>query len=187
MKALQCAELPFTRQRTMSDRVNELKNRLGAHSKRFDSLRADVEDMREERRALERDLKAMSERIEAVEAKIARLDNRTELLNLVQSSDEMNGEQRSTALVQHLYKKAQKRRDRGEHALASVNRDEAEAALQYPTVDRTTIYRDMERAVRLVDNEAVLTYERASGDEKRLKLNLETDELPARFTDRTEL
>lgn len=171
----------------MSEGPDAFENRLDAHSKRFESLRAELQEMRDERCALERDLDAMSERIEAVEEKIARLDARTELLDLVQSSDEMNGEQRSTALIQHLHQKAQKRRDRGERAMASVNRDEAEAALQYPDVDRTTIYRDMERAVRLVDNEAVLTYDCTAGDEKRLKLNLETDELPVRFTEGTEL
>lgn len=133
--------------------------------------------------ALEESVQEMDDRIEELEDEVARLDSRTDLLDLVQSSDEMDGEQRSTALIQHLHKAAQKQRDRGEPAMASVNRDEAEAALQYPDVERTTIYRDMERAIRLVGNEAVLWYESASGGESRLKLNLETGDLSAKFTE----
>ena len=164
-----------------------LENRLDAHSNQFDTLREDLQKERERRQKLEEELNAKNERIEELEDEVARLDSRTNLLNLVQSSDEMDGEQRSTALILHLHKAAQKQRERGEHAMASVNRDEAESALQYPDVDRTTIYRDMERAVRLVGNEAVLTYESASGGESRLKLNLEAGGLPRKFTKGEEL
>jgi hypothetical protein len=60
-----------------------------------------------------------------------------------------------------------------------VTRQEAEAALHHPDVDRTTIYDDMRRAVRLVDNKNVLWYESSSGGASRLKLDLEAGELPA--------
>lgn len=164
-------------------RLEALKNLLDAHSNQFDSLREGLQEERDRRHKLEEELEAKNERIEELEAEIARLDARTDLFELVQSSDEINGEQRSTVLIQHLHKKAQKQRDRGERAMASVNRDEAEAALQYPDVDRTTIYRDMERAVRLVGDENVLWYESASGGESRLKLNLETGDLSSEFTE----
>lgn len=176
-----------TEEMALLDRLEVLENRLEAHSNQFDNLREQLQKEQEQRHQLERELQQKDERISELEDKVARLDSRTDLLDLVQSSDKMDGEQRSTALIQHLHKKAQTQRDRSEPMMASVNRDQAEAALQYPEVDRTTIYRDMERAVRLVGNEAVLWYDSASGGESRLKLNLETGVLPAKFTGGEEL
>ena len=165
------------------DSLEVLENRLNAHSNQFDSLRERLQEEREQRHQLEREVQQKNEQICELENKVARLDSRTDLLELVQRSDEMDSEQRSTALILHLHKAAKKQRDRGEPAMASVNRDEAERALQYPDVDRTTIYQDMKRAVRLVGNKAVLTYESASGGESRLKLNIEKGDLPAKFTE----
>ncbi|SNZ18368.1 hypothetical protein SAMN06269185_3349 [Natronoarchaeum philippinense] len=137
----------------------------------IDDLQEELVEEREERRRLEKEN-------EELQAEIERLDARTDLLRLVEESDKMTGKQRSVALIQNLRRAAKKERDRGREAKASVNREEAETALQHPDVDRTTIYTDMSRAARLVDNEDVLKYKSSSGGGSRLKLNLEAGELP---------
>lgn len=116
--------------------------------------------------------------IDRLENELKRLDSRTDLLELVDQADELNSEQRSIALIQHLKRAAERKRERGRPAKAAVDRDGAEQALQYPDVDRTTIYTDMRRAERLVDNTSLLKYET---DDKgtRLKLDLEEGRLPS--------
>jgi hypothetical protein len=95
----------------------------------------------------------------------------------------MTGEQRSATLLQHLQRAATSGTGNDEDVTATreaaVTREQAEIALQHPDVDRTTIYDDMRRAVRLVGNEDVCWYE--SGDGSRLCINLEAGELPAQF------
>lgn len=159
----------------------ELVTRLKAHSNRFDYLEDKLEDARGEREALRAEVKELHEENEALREELNQLDERTDLLQLVQSSDELTAEQRSVALVQHLRRAAERQRDRGRDAKASVTRREAERALQFPDVDRTTIYTDMRRAVKLVGDENLLWYVGTSGGESRLKLNLESGELAARF------
>ncbi|WP_435179822.1 hypothetical protein [Halorussus sp. AFM4] len=171
----------------VEDRLKAFDRRLDAHSKRFDYLKDKLKDERDRHRELATELKATKKHLQELEDEIGQLDSRTDILTLVQNSDEMDGEQRSTAIIQHLHRAAQKQHDRGGPAKSSVNRDEAEAALQYPDVDRTTIYRDMERAVRLVGDERVLWYDGASGGESRLKLSLESEDLPKKFTARESL
>lgn len=144
-----------------------LKNAWKAIEDLEDNLAAE----REQRRELEAENEELRQRIND-------LDARTDLLNLVEKADEMSGKQRSVALIQHLRRAAERQADRGNKAKSSVNREGAEAALQYPSVDRTTLYDDMRRAARLVGNKHVLWYESASGGDSRLKLNLEAGDLP---------
>lgn len=138
----------------------------------IDALEAKLEEEREERRRLE-------EEVQDLQKEIDRLDARTDLLSLVENSDEMTAEQRRITLIQHLNKAAKKERERGRDAKASVTRDEAEAALQYPDLDRTTFFGDLRKAPDLVGNESVLSYESSSGGKSRLKLNLEKGDLPS--------
>lgn len=145
-----------------------LKNAWAA----IDDLEEQVHEEREHRRRLEDENDDLRQEID-------RLHAHTDLLRLVEDSDEMTGKQRSLTLVQHLKKQAETQRNRGREAKASVNREEAESALQYPDVDRTTIYDDMRRAERLVDNKTVLQYQSASGGGSRLRLNLEGGDLPS--------
>lgn len=112
-------------------------------------------------------------------SRVNELDARTDMLQLVECSDSLDGRQRSIALIQHLKKAAEKKRKRGNKAHASVNREQAEEALHHPDVDRTTIYTDMKRAARLVGDNTVLSYESTTGGGSRLELNLENGELPA--------
>lgn len=156
--------------------VDDVVARVDALSTQLTGVREELHSEREERRDLERQLEERDERISNLEAEIARLDARTDLLRLVENADEMDAKQRSTALVQHLHSKAKARERRDERPAAAVNRDEAEEALRFPAVERTTIYRDMERAERLVGDKAVLEY--ADGE---LVLDLEAGSLPGRF------
>lgn len=165
----------------MSDDTPDLEvvaARLEAHSKRMDALEDELDDVREERDALRDDVEALQEENEELREEIERLDARTDLLNLVENSDEMTAKQRRIVLIQHLKKAAEKERERGRDAKASVNKDEAEAALRYPDIDRTTIYDDLREAPDLVGKKNVLWYESSSGGESRLKLNLEKGDLP---------
>lgn len=159
--------------------LTELNAKLEAYKKGLENAWEAIDGLKEqlgEERAERRRLQAENEDLRA---EIERLDARTDLLRLVEQSDDMTGKQRSVALIQHLRRAAERQRDRGRPAKSSVDRDDAESALQFPDVDRTTIYDDMRRAVRLVDNEAILWYESNSGGESRLKLDLEAGDLPS--------
>jgi chromosome segregation ATPase len=157
-----------------------LQNRVGALSEQVRSLHDELDAERELRAALEEETDRLRERAAELEVRVDHLDERTDLLELVDTADQLNGEQRAVALVQHLHRAAERRRERDEVPAAELDRDEAEQALHYPDVERTTIYRDMERAARLVRNERVLWYE-----DGRLKLDLESGELqPSYRTDR---
>lgn len=152
--------------------------RLEAHSKRIDSLEDELDGVRKEHGALSGEVEDLQQENEDLRAEIERLDARTDLLSLVENSDEMTAKQRRIALIQHLKKAAEKARERGRDAKASMNKDEAEAALKYPDIDRTTFYDDLRKAPRLVGKNDVLWYESNSGGESRLKMNLENGDLP---------
>lgn len=156
--------------------VQALEARLDALSKQVSGLREELHDERDEREELEDELAARDERIEELEAEIARLDARTDILEVVENADKMSGKQRAVTLVQHLHRAAKARERRDEPPAATVDRDEAEEALHYPNIDRTTIYRDMERAARLIDGSA-LQY--TNGE---LRLDLDAGNLPRKYT-----
>ena len=156
--------------------VEGLDARLEALSRQVSTLREQLDDEREQRAELEDQLAARDERIHDLEEEVARLDARTDILEVVETADKMTGKQRAVTLVQHLHRAAKARERRDEPAAAAVDRDEAEEALHFPDIDRTTVYRDMERAARLVDGR-VLRYE-----DGELVLDLETGDLPGRFT-----
>lgn len=137
----------------------------------IDDLEEELKREREERRRLKEENENLREEIE-------RLDARTDLLRFVEDTDQMTAKQRRVALIQHLKAAAEKERERGREAKASVNKDEAESALKYPDIDRTTFYDDLREAPRLIGNKDVLWYESNSGGESRLKLNLEAGDLP---------
>lgn len=161
--------------------MEEFVARLEAQSNRLNYLTNELEEAHEKRSLLREEIEELRDENSELRAQITHLDERTDLLQLVQNSDELTGKQRSVALIQHLRRAAVRERDRGRDAKASVNRDEAERALQYPEVDRTTIYTDMQRAAKLVGNEDVLSYVSESGGGSRLKMNLESGDLDARF------
>lgn len=135
----------------LAQRVDRLSDRLWDLEDENATLRDEVADLRKQLANRDAVIERLSERIDG-------LDRRTDLLQLVEQADEMDGTQRSAALLQHLKRKAEARSD-GEPARAAVDREQADEALHYPDVERTTIYRYMERAARLVGNRDVCWYD----------------------------
>ncbi|MGB9952154.1 hypothetical protein ACOZ4F_07095 [Haloarcula marismortui] len=164
------------REESLETTVQALEARLDALLTQVSGLREELHDEREEREELEDELAARDERIDELEAEVARLDARTDILEVVENADKMSGKQRAVTLVQHLHRAAKARERRDEPPAATVDRDEAEEALHYPNIDRTTIYRDMERAARLIDGGA-LHY--TNGE---LRLDLDAGSLPRKYT-----
>ncbi|MBX0322919.1 hypothetical protein EGH21_07750 [Halomicroarcula sp. F13] len=156
--------------------VQALEARLDALSTQVSGLREELHDERDVREELEEELAARDERVDELEAEVARLDARTDILEVVENADKMSGKQRAVTLVQHLHRAAKARERRDEPPAATVDRDEAEEALHYPNIDRTTIYRDMERAARLINGRA-LQYENGE-----LRLDLDAGSLPRKYT-----
>lgn len=136
------AEAAISIARDALQSVSEVESRL---DDRIETLEATVE--------------ALVDRVETVE-------ERTDMLDLIEQADAVGHEQRSAALFQHL-KRAAERKDAGRQH-AAVDRDKAEEALHFPDVERTTIYRDMERVERWVGDEDVCWYA-----EGTLKLDLD--------------
>ncbi|WP_229727296.1 hypothetical protein [Haloarcula argentinensis] len=156
--------------------VQALEARLDALSTQISGLREELHGERDEREELEDELAARDERIDELETEVAQLDARTDILEVVENADKMSGKQRAVTLVQHLHRAAKARERRDEPPAATVDRDEAEEALHYPNIDRTTIYRDMERAARLIDSDA-LQY--TNGE---LRLDLGAGRIPRKYT-----
>jgi len=127
---------------------------------------------------LEEKLDDRDEQIEALEDTVAELDARTDMLRLVEDSDELSAHERSTALLQHLQKQAYN--SSGDDS-TRIGRDQTEKALHYPDIDRTTFITDMRRCVKLVGDEDVCWYEgRNQGNSQKsfLYLDLESGDLP---------
>jgi len=141
---------------------------------RLDNRIDELEDGQRELREKNQDLREANKRLRG---RIAELEKRTDLLDLVQQSDEMDGMQRSVALLQHLRRKAGQEGERGRTTSAAVDREAAMEALHHPTVDRTTIYDDFRRCERLVGDTDVCHYD--GGQDARLVLNLENGDVPA--------
>lgn len=156
--------------------VEAVNNRVTALATKLDNLEDELAEERSRREQLEAKLAQREERIDELECRLAAVDDRTDLLDLVEHADDTSGKQRSLALIQHLKRKAEQRTDDDTDAVAAVTRDRAEEVLHHPDVHRTTIYDDMRRAVRLVGDEDILSYDDAG--ERRLKLNLEAGALP---------
>jgi len=107
------------------------------------------------------ELQAKDEQIEELEARVAELEERTDMLRLIEDSDSLDASQRSTALIQHAIEEVRN----SDRARVTFDRDRAEEVLHYPDVDRTTIYSDMARCERLIGNDDICTYTKASQSE----------------------
>ena len=165
-----------------SVRLEEVEGQLNAIQDGHDNAWDAIETLQDELKKVRTEQRRLQESQDDLRDAVDHIDSRTDLLRLVENSNEMSGKQRSVALIQHLRRAAIRERERGRAAKASINREEAERALQYPDIDRTTIYTDMDRAERLVDDKEILWYESHSGGDSRLKLNLEVGELPTKLS-----
>lgn len=146
-----------------SAQILEFESRLDALSTQVSSLRDHLEQAQIERTELREEIEQLRAEKAALQRQTEQLDARTDLLELVKNADTVDGEQRSIALIQHLKRAAEQKRQRDQTARASVTHQEAKIALHHPDVDRTTIYDDMRRAARLVGDKHVLWYDSSSG------------------------
>jgi len=109
------------------------------------------------------DLAALTERVEHLEDDIAhvadlrervqRLEERTDMLRLIERVDTIDAQQRRAALWQHCVREVRQSRA-GKIALTH---DDVERVLHHPDVDRTTLYEDM-RKVAAQTPEEIATY-----------------------------
>jgi len=166
------------------DTVEDLGNFVDAIRKRLSNLEDEVEEVQEELNEERQERQRLEEENEELREEIERLDARTDLLRLVQNSDEMDAETRQAALIQNLKEAAEKQRERGREPKASLSPEEAEAALGHPHKDDTLIYKDMKRAVDLLGNEDVLWYDSAGYGETRLKMDLSEGSISGSITGR---
>jgi predicted RNase H-like nuclease (RuvC/YqgF family) len=143
-----------------------LMNKVAALDNRLDELEAENE--------------RKDQRIQELETELEVVKARTNLLDLVENSDEMDGMQRAVALLQHLQKKAEKEGERGRQRSAAIDKSRAEEVLHYPDIDRTTYYDIFRRCERLVGDKDVCHYDGGTG--ARLVLNLENGDVPAKFS-----
>lgn len=127
----------------------ELEERLGQAQAERAQLREELEAEREARKQAEA---ALHDRVDAVEEE-------TDLLRLVDRVDGATGKQRSSALLQHLRRKAQQRQRDGREPVAMLDKDSATEALHHPDIDRTQFYKDMERVTRWFDDSGICWYD----------------------------
>jgi chromosome segregation ATPase len=164
--------------------VRELAARLDAHATALDDLREQLQEAREERDELRTEAEDLRAENEDLREELADVDARTDLLRLVQNSDEMTAEQRQVALIQNLKRAAENQRERDREPKASLTPEQARAALGHPHTDDSLIYKDMQRAVDLLEDKDVLWYESGGYGETYLKLDLTEGSIPGSITGR---
>lgn len=123
----------------------------------------------------------LHDEIARLEARIDELEERTNLLALVEDADQLEAEQRSVAILQHMHRKIR----HNDLDRVSLTRDDVKDALHYPDLHRTTFYEDMKRCQRLVGDEDVCKYvprEESHLDGAHVTLDLSDGELPAKFS-----
>lgn len=131
------------------DRVEMLEKRVDDLEDENDSLRDQLDAERRQRKELKRDL----------DARIGELDNRTDMMRHVEDAEQSSGERRAVALLQHLRRKAEKKRREGDEPKVRIDREQAASALHHPEIDRTTYYDDMRRVSRFVGDADACWYD----------------------------
>lgn len=146
--------------------------------------------------ALEDRLDEFEQRLDSLEQLAERVDDldaRTDIMQLVDDSDDLSGKARSLRLLQHMQRKATRQSmDR-----IALTHGQAEEALHYPDLDRTTIYTDMRRCETLVEDDAIAWYETADEgnldeacivlDYDQFQAAADAGELPADVVDSTDM
>ena len=95
--------------------------------------------------------------LERLRERVDDLDARTDIMQLVDTSDDLPGEARSMRLLQHMQRKASAE----SFETIALTHDKALEALHYPDICRTTVYSDLQRCARLVDDRDICWYETA--------------------------
>lgn len=156
---------------------SDLQDRLDQQAARLERQSQLVQQLVDQLEAAEEERDDLREQLQEVRADVDDIDQRTDLLRLVEESDDLAPEQRSAILVEAARKKAARRgrRDNDEPPRYALTRDEGEAALHLPEdADRTIVYKDMDRAERLVGNTDLVAYQ-----DGELVVDLTAGELPS--------
>lgn len=101
----------------------------------------------------------VDERFDEIQDRLDDLERRTDMLQLVEDVDEMAAKQRSITILQHMHRKLLASDDLD---AIHLTKDDVETALHFPDIDRTTYYTDMRRCQRLVGNDDICWYKKAS-------------------------
>lgn len=112
------------------------------------------------------------QQLDVLEEKVAEIDARTDIMQLVETVEEMSAEAKSIRILQHMQRKA----EQTDAAVIRQDKSAVEECLHYPDQHRTTFYSDMERCAALLDDEDVCWYEgQGEGplDEPHICLNYE--------------
>jgi len=103
------------------------------------------------------ELQSQLAELEQLRERVDELDARTDMMQLVEDSDDLDARGRSIRLLQHMQRKA----DRNGLSRIRLTHENAVEALHYPDLDRTTIYTDLRRCARLVGDQELCWYESA--------------------------
>lgn len=148
--------------------VTQLRNRVAELEEMLDLAITEINALEEQ----VDELQSVDDGLEEVTERVDEIDDRTNLLKIAEESDTLDGPERSRVLLQHLKEKAENQTSEGRVAVASINKKEAETALRYPPIDRTTYFSDMRRAAQLVGDGDLCYY-----DDGVLTLDLEQGSL----------
>lgn len=122
------------------------------------------------------ELETQLEELDRLRERVDELDARTDIMQLVDESDEMGAEQRRLAVLTHMHRKIQ--RSDSEMCLLTV--DDVRECLHYPDLHRTTFYSDMQDIAAAVDSDVCRYRGRGDGriDAAYVVLDLRDGELP---------
>lgn len=125
---------------------------------------------------LEEENQDLREQLEQIEShhgqRIDELDERTDIMTLVEEAEDVAPKQRRTMLLLHMKKMAEDRAHNGKKKSFTVTQEQANEALHAPDIDRTTFYTDFRKIEEWVGNKNVCQYISDTGGESRLELDL---------------
>jgi len=136
-----------------------------------------VADLDSRVEALEEEKERLQETVEQQAQRIDELDERTDIMALVQEADSVSARQRRVALLTNLKRDAEERARAGKKRSATLNQEQAAKALYHPDIHRTTYYTDFETIEEWVGNKNVCRYVSESGGGSHLLLDLTNGDL----------
>lgn len=126
---------------------------------------------------LEDDKRELREELAEHKARIDELDERTDIMTLIEEAEDVTPKQRRTMLLLHMKKMAEQRAKNGRKKSFTVTQEQANEALHAPDIDRTTFYTDFRKIAEWVGNKDVCEYISDTGGNSRLELDLTNGDL----------
>lgn len=167
----------------LAERVEELETEATDAKNLARRTQQKLNDVRKREKERERRIDDLEAELEATKQEVSELRDRTGLLETVKSGASMKIDERAAVLIQTLYNKAWKRKqkDANTNPTASMDYNAAEAALG-GSVARSTILRTFDKAEQLVGDDDVVekvSEDRSSKKNTRLLLDLSGGDVPA--------